>query len=348
MPSIAYSLGAIVRNSLRMEADHFRTDLPHEKAMRLAKDHLELIEVETVSYCNRTCSFCPNQFIDRRSEKHAMPEHTWQAVLAGLRELDYDGTFVWSRYSEPLSERRIVDRIREVRAAAPRSRICANTNGDYLNASYLDELASVGLNRLFVDLYIPDAETYDLDVAREYHSKFEQRIGKHCTLLAAEPEYHCVVDYEPITITTHARNIISMKRQDLSSRGGLITLARRTTRVAPCFAPYKHLVIDWDGSVVVCCQVRSDSSQHTNTVVGRIGSESGCVSLVQAYVNLAGWRESLRSFGPKAQPCDSCNVGEYRANTATKVASSLLSQTSFIPSLVKLAVRPVLKRRQRW
>ncbi|HKW09750.1 MAG TPA: radical SAM protein, partial [Gemmatimonadaceae bacterium] len=182
MSSFAHSLGAVVRNSLRIEADHFRADLPHERATRLAKNYLELIEVETVSYCNRTCSFCPNQFIDRRSEKHVMPEHAWQTVLTGLRELDYDGTFVWSRYSEPLSERRILDRIREVRAAAPRCRICANTNGDYLNAAFLDELAAVGLNRLFVDLYMPDAETYDLDVAREYHAKFEQRIGKHCTL----------------------------------------------------------------------------------------------------------------------------------------------------------------------
>src|SRR5215216_4357478 len=122
----AYSIGAVVRNSLRMEANHFRLDLSHGEAVELFKTHVELVEVETTSYCNRTCSFCPNSFIDRRSEKLTMPETTWQAILEGLREVDYNGTIVWSRYSEPLSERRILDRIREVREAAPRIRVCIN------------------------------------------------------------------------------------------------------------------------------------------------------------------------------------------------------------------------------
>ena len=57
----------------------------------------------------------------------------WRAIVDGLRDVEYGNTIVWSRYSEPLSERGIVDRIREVRAAAPRSRTCVNTNGDYLD-----------------------------------------------------------------------------------------------------------------------------------------------------------------------------------------------------------------------
>src|SRR2546423_3200780 len=125
------SIGAVIRNSLRMEDGHFRFDLPRDEALALFRDHVELIEFETISYCNRTCSFCPNSFIDRRSEKLSMPDSAWAAILDGLRDVGYSRTLVWSRYSEPLSEPAIVGRIRQARAAAPRARICVNSNGDY-------------------------------------------------------------------------------------------------------------------------------------------------------------------------------------------------------------------------
>src|SRR5678815_2328410 len=126
--SPGYSLAAVVKNSIRMERDHFRDDLSPDRAARLFQRHVELVEVETTSYCNRTCSFCPNSFIDRLSEKFIMPEETWRAILDGLRNVKYNGTFVWSRYAEATSERRVVERIREVRDAAPACRIGMNSN----------------------------------------------------------------------------------------------------------------------------------------------------------------------------------------------------------------------------
>jgi iron-sulfur cluster protein len=116
----------------------------------------------------------------------------------------------------------------------------------------------------------------------------------------------------------------------MSDRGGLLAEARRTTRVAPCYAPFKHLVVDWDGSVVVCCQLRSDAPKHANAVVARIG-EAG-TGLVEAYVALAEWRRSLREFGPKAAPCASCNVSEYSASVGSRLLGTLLAQEA-LPGL---------------
>ena len=264
----AVSLGAVVKNSVRMEAAHFRLNLLHEEALALFRRHVELIEVETTSYCNRTCSFCPNSFIDRLSEKLIMPEATWQSILDGLREVDYEGTFVWSRFSEPLSERRILNRIKETREAAPKSRICINSNGDYMDADYLAELEQTGLDRLWIDIYIPDDETYELQTATKYFNKFLNRIERTGSVTATHPELTCQISSPRLEIVSHVRNVAAMKTMDMSDRGGLIQIARATARVAPCYAPYKHLVFDWDGSIVVCCQLRSDSPRHKSAVVG--------------------------------------------------------------------------------
>jgi hypothetical protein len=330
-----------------MEPDHFRLDLSHAEGIRLFKEHVELVEFETTSYCNRTCSFCPNSFIDRLSEKLTMPEHSWRAILDGLREVDYSSTIVWSRYSEPLSERRILQRIREVREAAPGSRICINSNGDYLDADYLRELEEAGLDRLWVDIYFPDDETYDLEAAREYHDKFLKRIKRTARLLAQVPELSHRIASDKFEMVTHVRNVAAMKAMDLSDRGGLIQIARQTMRDAPCYAPYKHLVIDWDGSIVICCQLRSDSPAHRSGVVGKIGVDG--VGLADAYVRLAGWRSQLRGYGPKTGPCATCNVSEYSSTALTQAISRILISTSSpVRSAIKTTTRPLLWRRLRY
>jgi MoaA/NifB/PqqE/SkfB family radical SAM enzyme len=342
-----HSLGAVVRNSLRMEDAHFRSDLPRDEAVRLFGEQVELIEFETTSYCNRTCSFCPNSIIDRLSEKLIMPEATWQAILDGLREVEYSSTIVWSRYSEPLSERRILERVRQVREAAPRARICINSNGDYLDADYLRELEESGLDRLWVDIYFPDDEVYDLDKATLYHAKFLKRTNRTGTMVATAPELSYKIASDRLEIVTHVRNVAAMKAMDLSDRGGLVQIARQTVREAPCYAPYKHLVIDWDGSIVICCQLRSDSASHQDGVVGKIGTDG--ITLMDAYLRLAGWRNSLREYGKKDKPCATCNVSEYSSTHLTRLLSSLLSDTrSPMRAVVKTAMRPLLRRRLRF
>lgn len=47
--------------------------------------------VEVSSYCNRTCSFCPNATYDRRS-KTFMSDEIFFRSLSDLKSIDYSGT----------------------------------------------------------------------------------------------------------------------------------------------------------------------------------------------------------------------------------------------------------------
>jgi hypothetical protein len=341
------SITAVVRNSLRMEERHFRSDLRLDEAITLFREHVELIEVETTSYCNRTCSFCPNSFIDRLSEKHSMPESTWQAILDGLRSVNYEGTLVWSRYSEPLSEQRIIERIRQVREVAPRTRIAINSNGDYLDADYLRELEDAGVNRLWIDIYFPDEAVYNQKSAASYHDKFLKRIHRDSRLLREQPELAYRITSEKMEIVTHVRNVAAMRMMDLSDRGGLIQIARQTQRVSPCYAPYKHLVIDWDGSIIICCQLRSDSPSHQEGVIGKISDQG--LSLVTAYAQLAGWRKGLRDYGKKQGLCATCNVSEYDdTRFMRELAHRLTNTDSALRNAIKGMMSPMLKKRSRY
>src|SRR5262249_17239191 len=334
------SFGSVLRNSVRIEANHLRSELARAELLSLFKSHVELIEVETTSYCNRVCSFCPNSFLDRRSEKHSMPEAAWDAILSGLRELDYSGGFVWSRYSEPLSERRIVERIHEVRSASPRCRICINSNGDYLDSSYLEELEAAGLNRLWIDLYSPEDEQYDQELARRLVRKFLERIGREGRVIATTPELALRIESSQADIECQVRNRFSLDVQGMSNRAGLIQVGRSKRRLSPCYTPFKHLVIDWDGSVVACCQLRSDVGDQRAVVAGRIGQDG--VDLLNAYLLFSKWRESLRYYGEKRGPCAECNVFVYHDNPVNRaITRHLGSPEDAMAAPFRAALRPL-------
>jgi len=342
------SFAVVLRNSFRAEQDHFRKDLPTNRARALFKKHIELVEFETTSYCNRVCSFCPNKFIDRRSEKLIMPDHTWKAILQGLKEVDYDGTVVWSRYSEPLSEHQIVERIRDVRSCAPKARIGINSNGDYLDSDYLQRLIEAGLDRLWLDIYMPDDEAYNVQVAHKYHDNLLERIEKKAKIIATNPELASEIWLGKFWISIHVRNSTVMKLYDMSDRGGLISDARRTQRVAPCYAPVKHLVIDWDGSVLPCCQLRSDSPAHREAIVARVGIGRGFVDIFTAYAQLADWRSELRFYGPKKGPCANCNVSEYKSNVATRLVAATIAGDSTGSQVLRGLGRGLFWKRRRY
>lgn len=346
MKSGLRGLASSVRNALRVRGEHLAPTLERGRAESLFRDFIEQIEVETTSFCNRVCSFCPNAFLDRRSRPSLMPEAAWQAILDGLREVDYRGTFVWSRYSEPISEEGLVARVRQVREAAPRCRIAINSNGDYLDGRKLDALREAGLDRLMVDLYLAEDEVDNTDSARICEERFLTRVGRTAKRVETEPELVARLD-DPLEVVTHVRNARSLSAVYYSDRGGLMPQAGRPRRVSPCFIPYKQLTIDWDGSVVPCCQVRSDAAAHREAVVCRLG-ENG-VGLVEAYVRLAGWRRGLSNFEPKSGPCAHCDYASLEATAATRLAWRTLSRPDgALRRLVGAAFRPLLGRREIW
>ena len=156
--------------------------------------------------------------------------------------------------------------------------------------------------------------------------------------------YH--IEHPVLEITNHVRNVVTMRAGDLSDRGGLISIARRTIRQSPCYAVYKHLVIDWDGSVMPCCQVRSDSPEHKNTVAGRIAD--GELDLVTAYLKLASWRKGLASYGEKKGVCGTCNVFEYNVNPISTTASKLLTGNSLASRTLHQLSTSIIRKKERY
>src|SRR5262249_55506305 len=68
---------------------HFTPARTREEAKALFASSVRQVEIEVFTYCNRTCWFCPNSKIDRRSANTCMDEALYLRILSDLAEINY-------------------------------------------------------------------------------------------------------------------------------------------------------------------------------------------------------------------------------------------------------------------
>src|ERR1700758_4633894 len=86
---------------------------------KLFSAFVRVVEIENHSYCNRTCAFCPNSFIDRRSQNLLMEDSLFERILDDLASIGYKQSLIWSRYHEPMAHASIFERLGRARARLP-------------------------------------------------------------------------------------------------------------------------------------------------------------------------------------------------------------------------------------
>jgi hypothetical protein len=290
---------AIYANTL--PNDLLSSQISIERARDLFKRYVELVEIENHSYCNRTCWFCPNAFMDRRSVNHLMSDALFDKIIRDLQTINYSQTLVWSRYHEPMADESIYARVSEARRRLPKAYLVITSNGDYLNKRSLARLENIGLDRLLLDLYLPDHREHDPTELASSLEKFRKRTE---LVVEEKAEREYAISGSSIKITMGAP---IYTKENMSTRGGLMELPKSKTyrRRATCFAPVHHVVIDYDGRGMLCCQARSDATQHADAVITDLNKPEN--TLFHFYRALGPARAGLISPGLKCGICVTCD-----------------------------------------
>jgi len=291
----------------------FDPSLGREEKKRLFKDSVDLVEFEPHAYCNRRCTFCPNVFLDRLHDDSLMDIGTYRRCIEELKEIGYDQTIRFARYCEPLACKDIFEYVSIARRALPKAEIDIVTNGDYLDRKMLARLAEAGLSTLRISIY-PKGYVWDVDNA------FEQ-LGKVCTNAGVKPQLTYQGAQRMTWEIAHPTIKIIAQASDLGSngydRGQLLNdlIDHGYRRKAPCPFVFANLTIDFDRSVMPCCNLRGDMPQHKKYIVDTV---EGNKSLFDIYYSkgLTGWRQSLVRVDRKGAPCNTCKHRVTKTNTA--------------------------------
>jgi radical SAM protein with 4Fe4S-binding SPASM domain len=216
------------------------------------------IQIQTVSWCNRSCNFCPSGKFP--VPKTFMALEVYHRIIDQLSDLHYDGRISPYLMNESLLDKRLPDLIAYARRRCPESWIAINTNGDALSATLLHRLFDAGLNCL-------DVNAYDDLAQYERYTELTQRVVAQRQDVSWRTGYldplfngenrsrqekilHCrdMTDWE-------GRFAAKQATLGLTNRSGNVPGSRHLA--APlalgCPRPFQQMYINHRGEAVLCC-----------------------------------------------------------------------------------------------
>lgn len=287
--------------------EHFQNLQNDEQRKLLFKDSVRFVEIEIHSFCNRQCNFCGNSFIDRRNHRVVMDPKLYSKILDDLSEIDYSGVIWYSRYNEPCSDRELfLERLREARAKLPHARLQTFTNGDYITAEYIEAMRDAGLNRLSIMTYLDKNQEPNFP---NFANTMMKRVQKLNVPWKFESPNMVRLQIEGIDATYNFDDFSKVG----TNRGGALEIGNIIQRTSPCTISFTDVYVDHNGSMVPCCDIRSDYAPHQKLVAYTLTPEN---SIFEGYANsrLVQWRRSLARFGAKEFPCNSCSRRTFDGN----------------------------------
>ena len=298
--------------------ERFRKDLefydrnigPVESTSRTGSDLdafskvVQIVEIEPHNFCNRTCSFCGNSMLDRKSKMIPMADSVYTNILGSLASINYNKEIRFARYSEPMAREEIFKMISMARASCPDSYLKIITNGDYLNPESFCRLKKAGLNRVHVSVYLPNKVAWTQSEAIKYVNRLIRRIdGNLKSMTTGLGVVEGVMEFPGMEVTF---NCVNYSDQGFDRGEEIVDLIdREFIRIDPCQQIFRNVTIDFDGTVMPCCNLRGDDPGHAKYMFGKITDDC---DLFDVWYNdkAHAWRKGLSNFGKKQSPCRSC------------------------------------------
>lgn len=186
--------------------------------------------IETVSYCNNDCAFCPaSRRVGLKNPGHFMPEDLYMKIMNELANISFTGSLAFHCNNEPLLDRRLPSWVRKARGLLKSNFFYLFTNGTLVSPDLVNELLDAGLNRIIINNYNDE--------------------------LKPIPSVKAIIDD-----SSHMRGEVIInyraKSDYLGNRAGESPNARlflKEPLQVMCTRPLAEMVVGYDGTVPLCC-----------------------------------------------------------------------------------------------
>jgi MoaA/NifB/PqqE/SkfB family radical SAM enzyme len=207
---------AIIKNNTR--AYHYKNAL------------FSKVFIETVSYCNNDCIFCPaSKRGGAKSPQSFMPESLYVKIINEMASIFFAGSIAFHCNNEPRLDARLSSWIRTARGLLKSNFFYLYTNGILINMNLANELFDAGLNRIIINNY------------NDQH-KLNPAISKlldNSAVLRGE-----------VIINYRARTDYFGNRAGQSPNAG--AFIKKPLKIR-CLRPSAEIVVGYDGTVPLCC-----------------------------------------------------------------------------------------------
>lgn len=238
-----------------------------------------------------------------------MDDGLFTSIISQLGAMEWGGVLAFHRYNEPTAdEDYLIRRLRECREKAPRASVKIFTNGDYLTTDYIEKIYEAGCRSILCSIYPQEGSAYDESYAMTAISRRLRKFALPYVWTNWRSGNHVIkINYKDMDFVMRAIDY-SEKRDDhltMSNRGGALDGNESYQRHLPCLKPFMEMQIEVDGTLMPCCDLRSDWDDHKPYVLGKLNPGDN-IAASWANQTSANWRKTLFSFEPKPKPCANC------------------------------------------
>ena len=234
---IILSLFSVMKNQIDRNVarkDSFKTE-QITKTLKGGPPIFSWIEFSLSGLCNRLCEFCPRVDTKRYPNLNDTCQRILTSIINDLKKINYKGGFIYSGFREPILYKYLFEVIKITRANLPKNRVEIVTNGDHLKKEKLLKLFEIGLTQISVSLY-------DGPHQIEKFKKLQKEAGLSDKQFDLRFRWKKEDGYG-INITNRAGAIVMPEFDIKKLKEGL---KKR------CFYPFYQIMIDYDGSVLLC------------------------------------------------------------------------------------------------
>lgn len=250
------------------------------------------VQIELVQGCNRRCSFCGTNGIERGF--HFMEAETIAHISKLLNRFDFTGRILLAGHGEPTLHPHIDVCVRALRQKLPECQISIFTNGIGIlkNPRLMNKIFAAGANAIMFDEYKDNRIAEDV-----------QKIP-----LAREIGVERLVPGVPMFAKAKRRILIAPPVDEnatashkLCNHCGAGMPKIKKPLEKPCSIIFRDFFIRWDGGVAICCNDFRGEYPVTNIM--------DCSTFEEAYYHprLEAARRILMQGERSFYPCNICN-----------------------------------------
>jgi hypothetical protein len=118
-------------------------------------------------------------------------------------------------------------------------------------------------------------------------------------------------------VSTYCGVDLNIRWRNFSQNGtnrGDIDVSGEYKRISPCMVPMSNVYVDYNGTVMVCCNLRSDHEGHENAILGHLTNNPDDIFSIFVSEKAVAWRNSLFSLEAKTDLCADCSYFAMKAN----------------------------------
>ncbi len=206
------------------------------------------VGIETSTYCNRKCDYCPNK--DNETPKNYIDRNIFEEAIRQLKKIKFSGIFEYCFFNEPLFDPNLSSLIEYAKKELPKCIHVLTSNGDLLTIDKANELVNAGIDKFIITIHDKNP-----DKAYERLSKVKKVLKDKMRLQTT---------YELV----------------LQNRGGDVDISKYEYKKLTSCPNILKAMITINGDIILCC-----NDYYKKHVMGNIMNKN-IVDIWKSYSNL--------------------------------------------------------------